>query len=1015
MIRVAFSLLSGENGHHSFEDLCRQVVRRRIASNVLPATGPVSAGGDQGRDFETFRTYLTEELPFALGFLALASQDVVVFAGTIQRDKLKAKFQGDIKSICAQGTHVDRIYIFAATEVPVRLRHDLEVWTQEHYKVGLEIIDGFALAELLAEPDLYWIAHQYLHLPAELAPDQADESDLDLPVWYVELRQYWQEPLRAPSNLGDMFDLRHGLRHAVPSGPARGDLDGWLTLMARLAEQTADAEVRLHAIYEIVAARSRGKADLRPAEPLIRRFMSEIELNDDPSILFDGSVLVQFCTTAAMLNHTDIPLSEIIAWTPRLHHHVDQLLERDFGPNTRAGLLQVSAHLALHIDYTDAQVRGSATLAEIDQQYEALMDAIDQGALQQHLDQVPLVDLDAGMRRLLELSDLLPDAPAYPIDTFSTVVDLLAPSLRDHPLYRQVCDGLDEAVKRQEGDAAVGDKCRQRATAFQKAGRLLDALREFHQAKVNWFHGDTLYGALRAMANIVDIYCALGMYLAAKKYALAMAAIARGSLDSSDREFVPMALFAASNQDHLVGAWVASADLASIASLAHAAYAPDAANLDRHAYVPEAAAYQVSTTLAARQVRPDFEPAIWDILDQGHLSPLVRRTVEELTVSRTEQEWLDWLSDKAGAPFSDVGQERIIAFRALGALWTIHGRNEQDTVLAMEDFASTLQILLVEFASLDAVIIPQDVDIEIRVYPTDRQPTDTYMTRVDGDRRLWLLLLPAEPQDVVVDDDDEEHVRHGVVHLAFQVLLGNSLLGREPFSELMDRAARNGLFHNLEIGRPYRELARFRTRSTPPLSDTRNRPIADAERRNPRAGSSQLDARSGPGPGYTVDKAHSILAERYELLPVPIRLTLPELLQDERVRTLFQDLRNEGWNDWHLLTVVMNLTVNHRVEARHGPITAERAGHLADAFFDESLREEQPDDPRISPSEITRDVMVTRIQMVAMSSLRRWDLDLHYADTYAHPVMRVLEHRYGFWTDDIPHADPFQDLLTTAT
>ncbi len=1012
MIRMALSLLSGENGHHSFEHLCRQVAKRRIASNVLPATGPVSAGGDQGRDFETFRTYLTEELPFALGFLALASRDVVVFACTIQRDKLKSKFKGDVEAICTQGTHVDRIYIFAVVDVPARLRHDMEVWAQQQYGVGVEIIDGFALAEWLAEPDLYWIARQYLNLPAELAPHQVDQSEPDLPAWYVELREYWQNPLRGPSNLGDMFDLRHGLRQAIPAGPARADLDGWLTLMTRLAEQTPDVEVRLHAVYEIVAARSRGKADLRPAEPLIRRFMSEIELSEDPTILFNGSVLVQFCAAAAALNHTDMPLPEILAWIPRLRHHVDQLLERDLGSNTRAGLVQVAAHLALHIDYTGAEVRGSATLAEIDQQYEALMDAIDRGALQQHLDAAPLVDLDDGMRRLLELSELLPDAPAYPIDTFSAIVDLLAPSLRDHALYRQVCDGLDDAVKRQEGDTAVGDKCRQRATALQEAGRLLDALREFHQAKVNWFHGDTLYGTLRAMANIVDIYCALGMYLAAKKYALAMAAIARGSLDPSDREFIPIALFAAANQDHLAGAWVASADLASIASLAHAAYAPDAANLDRHAYVPEAARYQVITTLVARQVRPDFESVIWGILDRGHFSPLVRGGVDELaaTVSRTEQEWRDWLSDKAGAPFSDVGSERTIAFRALGVLWTIHGRNEQDTVLAMEDFTSTLQILLVEFASLDPVIIPQDVDIEIRVYPADRRPTDTYMTRVESDRRLWLLLRPAEPQY----DADDENPRHGVLHLAFQVLLGNSLLGREPFSHLMDRAARNGLFHNLEIGRPYRELAQFRTQPIPPLADASYGVLADADHPNPRAGSPHLAARSGPGPGYTVERAHSILAERYELLPVPIRITLPELLRDERVRKLFQDLRDNGWKDWHLLSVVMNLSVNHRVEGRYGPITAERAKQLADAVFNESLREEQPEDPRISPSEITRDVIVHRIRMVAMSSLRRWELSLHHGDTYADPVMRVLEHRYGLWTDDIPHADPFQGMLTTA-
>jgi len=99
VIRFALGGLTEKNGHHSFEHLCRQVAKRRIASNVLPATGPVSAGGDQGRDFETFRTYLwVEELPFALGFLALASRDVVVFACTIQRDKLRCDHERSVRT-----------------------------------------------------------------------------------------------------------------------------------------------------------------------------------------------------------------------------------------------------------------------------------------------------------------------------------------------------------------------------------------------------------------------------------------------------------------------------------------------------------------------------------------------------------------------------------------------------------------------------------------------------------------------------------------------------------------------------------------------------------------------------------------------------------------------------------------------------------------------------------------------------------------------------------------------------
>jgi len=254
-------------------------------------------------------------------------------------------------------------------------------------------------------------------------------------------------------------------------------------------------------------------------------------------------------------------------------------------------------------------------------------------------------------------------------------------------------------------------------------------------------------------------------------------------------------------------------------------------------------------------------------------------------------------------------------------------------------------------------------------------------------------------------------LRHGVLHLAFQVLLGNSLLDQDAFSELMDQAARNGLFQNLEVGRPYHELARFRTQPIPPLADARYRPLVHAERTNPRVASPHLNPRSGSGPGYSVEKAHTILAERYEVLPIPIRHTLPVLLQDERVRDLFNSLREEGWKDWHLLTVVMNLTVNHRIEARHGPITVERLGQLREAVFDEALREERPDDPRISPTEITREVMLKRIQLAAVTSLRRWGLVLHHGDTSTDAVMHVLEHRYGFWTDDIPHGDPFQGLL----
>ena len=90
-VRFALSQLPVHNAHHEFEHICRRLTEQFICSNVLPATGPVSAGGDQGRDFETFCTYLREELGPHGAFLGLVSKGPIAFICTIQANDLPSK------------------------------------------------------------------------------------------------------------------------------------------------------------------------------------------------------------------------------------------------------------------------------------------------------------------------------------------------------------------------------------------------------------------------------------------------------------------------------------------------------------------------------------------------------------------------------------------------------------------------------------------------------------------------------------------------------------------------------------------------------------------------------------------------------------------------------------------------------------------------------------------------------------------------------------------------------------
>ncbi len=154
-IRFQLSTLRSRNGHHLFEEICMHYATQRISRNVLPKTGPVSAGGDGGRDFETFPTFLPED------------DRAIAFACTLQVKGLTKKLQADIAKILS-GPPVDAICVFTETDVPDghqrRLREDVP------QGIRFQIIDGNALANQLAQPDLRWIADRYLGVPQRLLP-----------------------------------------------------------------------------------------------------------------------------------------------------------------------------------------------------------------------------------------------------------------------------------------------------------------------------------------------------------------------------------------------------------------------------------------------------------------------------------------------------------------------------------------------------------------------------------------------------------------------------------------------------------------------------------------------------------------------------------------------------------------------------------------------------------------------------------------------------------------------------
>jgi tetratricopeptide (TPR) repeat protein len=216
-IRGALHDLRADNGHHTFEKICRYYSKCAISSNVLPSTGPAGAGGDGGKDFKAFRSYIS-----GLGIGGFCGLDDnhrrLAFACTLQKDKLEGKVKSDVGKI-VEGGLVDGIFFFSGQHMPEGTQGKLEQWCRAEHDVELTIIDGFALSELLAHETLYWIAERFLPLPdwAALTRSQARNT---LPKNPRPLIGRDEETEQAACWLaGDLDGTETGPRVVVVSGP----------------------------------------------------------------------------------------------------------------------------------------------------------------------------------------------------------------------------------------------------------------------------------------------------------------------------------------------------------------------------------------------------------------------------------------------------------------------------------------------------------------------------------------------------------------------------------------------------------------------------------------------------------------------------------------------------------------------------------------------------------------------------------------------------------------------------
>jgi tetratricopeptide (TPR) repeat protein len=962
IIRFNLSELKAQNGHHDFEHLCRYLARLRVYSNVLPATGPVGAGGDGGRDFETFIASVSRHSTAGSTFAQRTSGSRKVAFGCSLQEAIEPKIRADVTTITAGEGEVDEIIYFCEPNVPIAKRQALQSWAKSERNVELQVFDGQAIAELLSDRDTFWIAQQYLRVPSELLPRLADDPD-----WYSASLARWRERIAVPISQADFLEIKWALRRATFDLDARRDLLFWMERLAPFLKPDAPRAMQRTAIYEIAVASLRGKGDLTSQLDRVRDYYGDFDQWLGIADLQDAATLLVYSFAASALKQFVIESGELLNWRRQVADCLDAQIAASEGPGRRSGLLQVRGYLCA-------------------------LPTSEGGPL----------PYDEGFDFWTRMLDEAAHAPLFPVAEFADYLTKVTDSLGHHPRFPPLAARVDDLLAERGGNVLAADKAFDRALAYYDRDDLRKALEELHRAKAKWFSGGNVEGLQRALFLASRCYLELRLPLAAKYYALAIAYAARHSGRKEAEAWEPDALFAAANADDGSGASLSFMQLLLVAIEAHYRIDRDPLRPEQHPKIQENLGQVAALRGIARKVGEEWTLVVDNVL--ALWPELMRREILRLSEDPAgfwnerswENVWAEIKDSFLQAPFSDAGPTRTCEWKALGVHWTATFANTYETVPSAEQFVAQLQVGLASFGGVDLGLLPTRVTLEIVIKPS----AQTIEVRRVANSKPGLNCVFDLPSNTGAADNNTPT---SAVAAVVTILRLCSVLPDSHFVRTIEGMIKV-LAENVVIGRAYEELYReFVPREL--FNETVRGGVGRfmPERSFVADEHPSLPWFDGPGPTYSASVSAESIHSRYERGTKCAGLTVKRLMADTGTRAQLMCLRGDGLKDWEILSIIANVVINRRVplpEPDHA--TAEELQRVRDAF---EIMETSA--TALSPSDFSPKTFGTYRLAFLTAHLAWWGLTEGESSVDVRAVETFLSRRYGLRTDDVDHDDIF--------
>lgn len=948
-IRFHLGEMGAQNAHHEFEHLARHIAKLRLYSNILPATGPVSSGGDGGRDFETYTTQLKPSSFARTSFAARSSGNrLVVFPCSLEK-KIDAKIRADLNLLC-EDDEIEEVCYFCEANLPIAKRRRLIAEAQAKGML-LQIFDGSAIAELLAEAELFWIAQEFLHIPAELAPEFPSNDS------YIQHRTAWKSRSALPVSRPDFASIKAGLRRSTFETYARGDLSFWQEKMAGFLVKEAPREIVRDAIYEIVVAQLRGRDEMTSKIDALSDFFSDMEAHANVGQLDDAVTLLTYSFGAFWRGVLRVDPEFLFNYRAKLAQILNAELEAAAGPGRRTGLLNAYARLEL---------------------------------LPSHPGQI--LDNQLAVCRWHAMLDSAVAAPLFPIDEFCDFLGTMLKSFGEDKELLALAERADELLSDRAGKDAIGRKAMDRALAFLEQGNSLASIRELHKTKTKWFSGERLTDAFDVLLLLSEQYRGLGLAYAAKYYAMAARGLAHQAPRNTDVA-ISKATFDILDAEDSAGNSFAYLQLFPVLIAAHIEHDESPFDLEKHPRL-HGAIGQLAALLGLLKTRdPSTRSAIDDTISiwPAPLRELILTNADNPAgFWHTESDGDGWTSIEAAfldRPFGDLGPKRCVNWEASGICWHCRFDNTYSVAPAAEQLIAEFQLVSAALGDRDLGIVCCDVNLEIKVNPNC---TTIAVTPSGTEAGRFLVDLPAS--DRGPDDMPYTVAAFGTVLYACSVLTDEELM------EKFDVTVLEAPF----IGRPYVEWYRdiMPAELFSEAVRVSNRPF-ESERQFRTTAECFLPWFHGPGPNYDEGRAIADIGLRYSRITPSIQYTIRNLISDPASHQRLLKLRQEGLRDWEILVVVGNIALNQRLGERQGQ-SVEVWRNLGQAIMERPESPEQALDPAL----FTDEHFSACMSAYHGAFLNSWQL--RYPEC-AKPaaIEQFLKFRYRLRDLDLEHIDIF--------